>query len=239
MRRDVVPAAPPSRAERATTSRSQLGKPRASAARGERRGDDPFASRFKPATRRRRRSSRAARRASSAKRRSGRRRSPKPTKWKVKTSAVVNPQLTVPRGYEKFLAPAGTVYVRSKHPPSKVFKDGFRRREGYDDIVRHTKVDQGFGSNWIATSKSPWIQEDYGAYLYEIQHDGTRGSTSTSPTRRSRRVATRTRSRRRSRSTSACRPEWIVAVGRRAPRRSRWAKTSGTRVRSTADPAMR
>jgi hypothetical protein len=99
----------------------------------------------------------------------------KEPKWKPKTKGdEAPPELSVPKGYEKFLAPAGSVYVRSKHPPEKVFNEGFRRREGYDDIVKHATVDQGFGSNWIATAKSPWIQENYGAYLYEIQHDGTR-----------------------------------------------------------------
>jgi hypothetical protein len=173
-RRDVVPAAPPNRAERATTSRSRLGN----------RALARLAASGAPTTLRE--PLQAGNAATAAvvarckkkgvgKEEEREKKEPKPTKWKVKTSAIVNPQLTVPGGYEKFLAPAGTVYVRSKHPPAKVFKDGFRRREGYDDIVRHTEVDQGFGSNWIATSKSPWIQEDYGAYLYEIQHDGTRG----------------------------------------------------------------
>jgi hypothetical protein len=68
----------------------------------------------------------------------------------------------------KFLWMGGPLYRWSTKEPELIFKEGWTRQDGYDDIVKHTSVAQGKGSNWLSCSLSRTATQDYGTYCYEI-----------------------------------------------------------------------
>ncbi len=81
----------------------------------------------------------------------------------------------MPKRYWGYLFPGGTVYRRTDRDPSIVFATGWTR-SGYEDLVTHITVDQGKGSNWIATTKDlTGMDERYGKYAFEIEIEWYQG----------------------------------------------------------------
>ncbi|PPT38375.1 hypothetical protein XabCFBP2524_06005 [Xanthomonas axonopodis pv. begoniae] len=68
----------------------------------------------------------------------------------------------------KFIWIGGLIYRWSDKTPEIVFSRGWSRKTGYDDIVRHTQVEQGKGSNWLSCSLDREATQSYGKYCYEI-----------------------------------------------------------------------
>lgn len=93
---------------------------------------------------------------------------PKETMYEALRNAIRKESGDYLADHSRFLWVGGLLYRWSNKEPSVIFSRGWTRTDGYDDIVKHTQVDQGKGSNWLSCSLDREATKEYGKYCYEI-----------------------------------------------------------------------